>query len=79
MIAEQGAEERPFHRPVSKEQEVREKFDDADQVLSFWRDLWGSEGTRNISAEWFSEVRRAIEGCVPEPSNEKFSLDEERA
>ena len=79
MIAEQGSEERPVYRPQLKEQEVREMFDDVDQAASFWKNLWESEGTGNIAAAWLNEVRRAIEGCVPEPSNERFSLNKERA
>ena len=41
--------------------------------------LWEDGGTGENSVQWLADVRRAIENCVPESSNEEFSLDEERA
>ena len=59
MAIEQANEGKPKYQPSD------------EQATSFWKELWESKGTENVSAEWLERIRHAIQGSLPQPSEKE--------
>ena len=50
-------------------------FENIEDVSSFWKQLWKSQGTGNRNAQWLKEIRSAIYSQAPPPSEKAWKLD----
>ena len=45
-------------------------FENIDQAVGYWKELWESDGTGDVSAKWLE--------CVSESSEEECNIDYEQ-
>ena len=52
---------------------------DVNEVSSFWKALWESEGDGKIQTEWLDEIRCVVSENIPELPEGPFELCAEQA
>ena len=77
MISNQSDEERPKFQQRQEEQSNTNLFENIDQAASYWKELWESDGTGDVSVKWLEGIKQAINEYVSEPSEEECTIDYE--
>ena len=67
--------EGPKYTPLENKNAERKRFENIEDVSSFWIQLWKSQRTENRNAKWLKEIRSAIFSRVSPPSEKARKLD----
>ena len=50
----------------NKQQKMDSDFANADEVIEFWRNLWGNKESHNVNATWINDVTETLTDMVPQ-------------
>lgn len=81
IVKENSGNERPVYKKSETfgDNDNQQRFGDVEEVSAFGRELWQSESTGSVNAEWLKEVEAAIWSRVPPPSEEEWELRHSQA